>query len=70
MQHPDLRSNPQYFHVGINSAIGSRLELYQMFSGYNQTVIVQQQDGNLRNAHEQSDRVLCTSEVIHFHRTG
>lgn len=46
-----LRSNPQYFHVGINSFIGARLELYQMLSGYNQTVMFQQM-GLLRNAHD------------------
>ena len=36
-----LRSNPQYFHIGINSQLGLRLGLYQMFSNYNQTVTVQ-----------------------------
>ena len=29
-----LRSNPQYFHFGINSRLGLRLGLYQMFSNY------------------------------------
>jgi tetratricopeptide (TPR) repeat protein len=36
-----LRSNPQYYHFGINTTIGSKLELYQMFSHYNQTITVQ-----------------------------
>jgi hypothetical protein len=46
-----LRSNPQYFHIGINSLIGSRLELYQMFSDYNQTIMFQQM-GLLRSAND------------------
>jgi hypothetical protein len=46
-----LRSNPRYFHVGIHSQIGSRLGLYQMVSGYNQTLMFQQM-GYLRNARD------------------
>jgi hypothetical protein len=37
----DSRSNPQYYHFGINSLLGPRLELYQMYSHYNQTIKVQ-----------------------------
>jgi hypothetical protein len=44
-----LRSNPQYFRVGVNSQIGSRLELYQMVSGYKQNILFQQM-GRLRSA--------------------
>jgi len=31
------RSNPQYYHFGVNSHLLPGLELYQMFSHYNQT---------------------------------
>jgi hypothetical protein len=36
-----LRSNPQYYHLGINSMLGSRLGLYQMISNYKQSIKVQ-----------------------------
>ena len=36
-----LRSNPQYYHFGINSRLGSRFWLFQMFSNYNQTITIQ-----------------------------
>ena len=35
-----LRSHPQYFNIGLNSRIGSRLSLFQMFSNYAQTITV------------------------------
>jgi tetratricopeptide (TPR) repeat protein len=37
----NLRSNPQYYHLGINSRLGLRLGLYQMISNYNQTITIQ-----------------------------
>jgi tetratricopeptide (TPR) repeat protein len=36
----DLRSNPQYFNIGINSRLGSRVSLFQMFSNFSQTITV------------------------------
>jgi hypothetical protein len=38
-----LRSNPQYYHFGINSQLGFRLWLYQMFSSYKQSVTIHNQ---------------------------
>jgi|WetSurMetagenome_2_1015567.scaffolds.fasta_scaffold02201_13 hypothetical protein len=38
----NLRSDPQYFHIGLNSTLGPRFSLYQMFGHYNQTYLVQQ----------------------------
>ena len=35
-----LRSNPQYFNIGMTSRIGSRLSLFQMFANYSQTITV------------------------------
>jgi tetratricopeptide (TPR) repeat protein len=40
-----LRSDPQYFHIGINSTLGPRFSLYQMFGHYNQTYRVRQLGG-------------------------
>jgi tetratricopeptide (TPR) repeat protein len=37
----NLRSNPQYYHFGINSMIGQRLRFYQMFSNYRQAITIQ-----------------------------
>jgi tetratricopeptide (TPR) repeat protein len=37
----NLRSNPQYYHFGINSRIGQRLGLYQMVSNFKQTITIQ-----------------------------
>jgi hypothetical protein len=36
----NLRSNPQYYHLGINSHLGSRLWLYQNVSNYVQTITI------------------------------
>lgn len=36
----DLRSHPQYFHIGLTSRLGSRVSLFQMFSDYSQTITV------------------------------
>jgi hypothetical protein len=36
----DLRSNPQYFHVGLSSRFGPRVLLFQMYSNYSQTITV------------------------------
>jgi hypothetical protein len=33
-----MRSGPQYFHFGINSFLGKKLELYQMYSYYSQNI--------------------------------
>lgn len=41
-----LRSNPQYFHIGVNSFLGDKLELYQMFSYYNQNITLKKPDEN------------------------
>jgi hypothetical protein len=35
-----LRSNPQYFRIGLSSRFGSRLSLFQMYSNYYQTITV------------------------------
>jgi len=40
-----LRSDPQYFHIGLNTILGARFSLYQMFGHYNQTYLVQQFGG-------------------------
>lgn len=42
-----LRSNPQYYHIGINSRIGSGLGLYQMFAHYKQTILIQNPGQNV-----------------------
>jgi hypothetical protein len=36
----DLRSNPQYYRIGLTSRLGSRVTLFQMFSNYSQTITV------------------------------
>jgi hypothetical protein len=36
----ELRSNPQYFNIGITSRLGSRISLFQMFSDYTQTITI------------------------------
>jgi hypothetical protein len=52
-----LRSNPQYYHIGVNSNIGSRLGIYQMFSDNNQTFTVQHMN-NHKNYHDQQTEYL------------
>jgi len=36
----DVRSNPLYYRIGINSRLGSRLSLFQMYSRFSQTITV------------------------------
>jgi|WetSurMetagenome_2_1015567.scaffolds.fasta_scaffold00337_12 hypothetical protein len=40
------RSSPKYFHIGLNSLLGPRFELYQMFSYYNQLITDRNIDKN------------------------
>jgi hypothetical protein len=35
-----MRSDPQYFHIGLSSRLGSRFSIFQMFSNFNQTITV------------------------------
>jgi hypothetical protein len=40
------RSSPKYFNFGINSVLGPRFELYQMFSYYSQSITIRKIDMN------------------------
>jgi len=63
-----LRSNPQYFHIGVNSNIGSKLALYQMFSDYKQSIKIQQfkQNENVRDLQPEYFALLKYSLSPHF----
>lgn len=62
-----LRSNPQYYHIGIGSAIGSRFGIYQMFSDNNQTFIVQQQNRNLNFRGRQTEYLVLLKYTLSPH---
>jgi hypothetical protein len=50
-----LRSNPQYFNIGLTSRIGPRLSLFQMYSKYSQTITVRFPATERRISDQQSE---------------
>jgi hypothetical protein len=59
-----MRSNPQYYRLGITTKLGYRFALYQSYSGYYQTISVQQNGGIVKVSYSQPEYYVLLNYCV------